>query len=97
MANKLQLYLDSDQALARSAGNYKYAYDAIATTTVGSYALVLSGSCNGFDGFYEQAGLTASGSPWFKKVDAGRWIYHDPDCSGNGSLPEWILDIDPPS
>ena len=61
--------------------------------------LGLSGACPSraaLDGTYTLQGVAANGAPYYANA-AGRWLYHDLDCNGNGNVPaRWILnDIAP--
>lgn len=45
-------------------------------------------------GEYVQRGFTINGSPFYMAAGDGRgaqYMYHDPDCSGSGHSPRWIV------
>jgi len=47
---------------------------------------------------FKTKGVTASGAPYFKAVEADQYIYFDADCDNDGdSVARWVLDSDAPN
>jgi len=59
-------------------------------------ALLVSGSCvSELNGNWLQMGVTQSGAPFYKL--GNNYLYHDPDCTGNGSPARWMFNGEEPS
>eukprot|EP00966_Prymnesium_polylepis_P295770 6830978-Prymnesium_polylepis.3 len=61
-------------------------------------AIVVSGQCPHlalYGGTYTLQGIAGNDAPYYRNA-ASYWLYHDLDCSGNGSPARWILDEDTP-
>jgi len=70
----------------------------VSATNGDTWMYTLSGACasagdlNGMP--FVKQGHTLSGAPYYKGLNANRYIYHDPDC-GDG-VPRWIIDVNEP-
>eukprot|EP00966_Prymnesium_polylepis_P124523 2880079-Prymnesium_polylepis.1 len=56
-------------------------------------SIVVSGLCQAqytHDGTYTLRGTAANGAPYYSNSD-GRWLYHDPDCNGAGTVAMWMM------
>ena len=59
---------------------------------------MLTGLCPSlaaYEGTYTLQGMAANGAPYYSN-GAGKWLYYDLDCDGNGRPARWILDVSAP-